>query len=286
MSLTVDQLRVAINREYPTRDWVNQCQRFVWNAIWLTTGVEPTGAGTYGSAETARLASTIAPRRVGESLIDYIKRAPLGSIQYWEYGTDGHDGVTVGPNLVAYATANGDTVQEWGTRLKVSHTTSYPLGTYKGWALRNGINPAIKLTGAITAGTGATPIQGDDDMAHMELIQGEDGTVWFCVDRITRYAIPAQRNLDTYKAFLTDLKKSSAIVQKSNADLPAYGTPVYADPLNRYAVGRDITAAQAAILAAIAAIPPSGNVTVNNPDLTAPLAKLTEALTELATALK
>ena len=49
---------------------------------------------------------------------------------------------------------------------------------------------------------GSTPIDSEeDDMAHFDLIKTPDGTVWWCVNRATRYAIPNGDALTTYQAF-------------------------------------------------------------------------------------
>lgn len=121
-----------------------------------------------------------------------------------------------------------------------------------------------------TAGGDVTPIESDDDMAHMELVQTPDGTVWFCYDRIFRYAIPASRNLDTYRAFMTALGKSTTLIQKSAVDINAYGSPVYADPLGRFASNADASA----ILSAISNIKVEGGGTIDYPTLAAEIVKL------------
>lgn len=135
MALTPHQLRDKVNAAYPGRNWDQQCQRFVWNAIWLTTGREP--AITYASAKTARLASRIVSTDPNA--------APPGAIHYWIIGQYDHNGVALGNGLVAYATNLGDTVEKWGTALKVSHVTTYP-APYAGWAYQNGSNAKVLVT--------------------------------------------------------------------------------------------------------------------------------------------
>ncbi|MEX1078873.1 MAG: M23 family metallopeptidase [Homoserinimonas sp.] len=145
---------------------------------------------------------------------------------------------------------------------------------------------AARIDSTTPADGGITPI-GDEDMAHMELVQTPDGTVWFCYDRIFRYAIPNSRNLDTYVAHLAALGKSTKLIQKSASDITAYGSPIYADPLNRFAEGRDVSAAQTAIIAAIGKIPTSGGGgTVQQPDLAPALTALAAALKQLTDAIK
>jgi len=86
-------------------------------------------------------------------------------------------------------------------------------------------------------------------MAHFDLIKTPDGTVWWCVNRATRYAIPNGDALTTYQAFAREFTGSELpIVDKSHAQILAYGAPVYASPV----VASTDTAA---ILAAVKALP-------------------------------
>lgn len=67
-------------------------------------------------------------------------------------------------------------------------------------------------------------------MAHFDLIKTPDGTVWWCVDRVLRYAIPTPANLSTYQTFHRELKgRDIALVNKSMTEINAYGAPVYAN---------------------------------------------------------
>lgn len=84
-------------------------------------------------------------------------------------------------------------------------------------------------------------------MPHFDLVKTPDGTVWWCVNRVTRYAIPNVAALATYQAFHKELTgRDIPIVAKSDAS--AYGAPVYAHPV---AASSDT----ASILAAIRALP-------------------------------
>lgn len=104
----------------------------------------------------------------------------------------------------------------------------------------------IEFIGSLTtwAGSNGTPLpaEKEDDMFSdadrkllqgsrpiRELILGPDGTVWYCYERILRYAIPAEANLATYRAHLRNLGYDDAVQSKNAAALAAYGTPVYAE---------------------------------------------------------
>lgn len=94
------------------------------------------------------------------------------------------------------------------------------------------VDPVNYFAAPSWAGGDTTPIEEEeDDMSKTtkELIQTPDGTVWYVVDRIQRYAIPSPRQLETYKAHLRDLGMSDAIVRKSAEDVKAYGAPTFAD---------------------------------------------------------
>lgn len=105
----------------------------------------------------------------------------------------------------------------------------------------NRVNPEPYMTlpfgykGLSPSVTESTPIeQKDNDMAHFDLIRTPDGTVWWCVDRVTRYAIPSPENLATYRAFHKELKGVEiSLVDKSHAEINAYGAPVFSNWLER-----------------------------------------------------
>lgn len=89
-------------------------------------------------------------------------------------------------------------------------------------------------------------------MPQYDLIQSDDDTVWWCVDRILRYAIPNQAALDTYEVFYKQKTGFTAkVVKKSDAQAEAYGSPVYANPLERYATPKNVTDATKTIVAAV-----------------------------------
>ena len=146
------------------------------------------------------------------------------------------DNVTVGQR-VGYSTRIG-TMGDTGTATRPGQIHLH-MDLYSG---SSRINPEPYMTlpfgytGSSLAGGGTTPIEDiqEEDMAHFDLIQTPDGTVWWCVDRVLRYAIPTPANLATYQAFHKSLQGTYiAITQKSATDINAYGAPVFADWLQR-----------------------------------------------------
>lgn len=103
------------------------------------------------------------------------------------------------------------------------------------------------------AGGGGTPINpGDDDMFTdadrallnrsrpiRELVRTPDGTIWYCYERLIRYAIPSERNLNTYRAHLANLGYDNNVQEKSAVDIQAYGAPVFSDGIARTASSVD-----------------------------------------------
>ena len=98
----------------------------------------------------------------------------------------------------------------------------------------------------------ATSTESDDDMPSYDIIGTPDGTVWWCVDRLFRYAIPNPDALATYKVFYTQKTGFPAnVVAKNDTQIDAYGSPVFANPLSRYATPANVNSSTANILAAI-----------------------------------
>lgn len=140
------------------------------------------------------------------------------------------DNVTVGQK-VGYSTRIG-TMGDTGNSTRPGQIHLH-MDLYYG---SNRVNPEPHVTlpfgytGSSLAGGGTTTPIGNEDMAHFDLISTPDGTVWWCVDRVMRYAIPSGANLATYQAFHKALKGTDiAIVAKSAADANAYGAPMYAN---------------------------------------------------------
>lgn len=135
------------------------------------------------------------------------------------------------------------------------------VGTGKTPQQRTGLRdplPYIIAARTSAAGSDVTPLPntgtthgGDDDMPFYDLIETPDGTIWYCVDRLFRYAIPNPRNLATYQAHLAALGKDVPVVKKSAEDANAYGSPVYADPITRIANQVDRVIDDEAILEAV-----------------------------------
>ena len=91
----------------------------------------------------------------------------------------------------------------------------------------------FRFTKPTWAASAVIPIESEeDDMAHFDLIKTPDGTVWWCVNRATRYAIPNGDALATYQAFAREFTGADLpITSKSHAQILAYGAPVYASPI-------------------------------------------------------
>lgn len=108
----------------------------------------------------------------------------------------------------------------------------------------------FRFTKPTWAASAVIPIESEeDDMPHFDLIKTPDGTVWWCVNRVSRYAIPNGDALTTYQAFAREFTGSELPIRdKSHAQILAYGAPVYASPI----VASSDTPA---ILAAIQALP-------------------------------
>lgn len=117
----------------------------------------------------------------------------------------------------------------------------------------------FRFTKPTWAASAVIPIESEeDDMAHFDLIKTPDGTVWWCVNRATRYAIPNGDALATYQAFAKELTGSDLPIRdKSHAQILAYGAPVYASPV----VASNDTPA---ILAALDALPAKIRADIKN----------------------
>lgn len=201
--------------------------------------------------------------------------APIGAVHYWgSRGNKGHVAIDVRGRGRLLFMASNKVTEDLGVDIGMISFADYDTTLrYRGWAMRYGTNPSMTSDdfgtfgkGTTTAGGGHSPITtGDDDMPIMrELIQGPDGTVWYSYERILRFAIPKPRNLATYQAHLRALGQSDAIVEKGAEDLNAYGSPVYADPLQLFsqriaaasAVAVDAAISDEAILAELEGFTP------------------------------
>lgn len=120
------------------------------------------------------------------------------------------------------------------------------------------------------AGGGGVPIESeeddmfsDKDRAHLQelvnrrtmldLIATPDGTVWWCVNRAIRYAIPSSAQLATYQAHMRGRGLSDQIQRKTLEEARAYGAPVFENQIDRIAAAVDAVVSDEAILAAATA---------------------------------
>lgn len=147
--MNVNDLAARLNREYPARDWDQQCQRLVWNAIYFLMGyTRDSQMHTYSTATAARLASRIESTDAG--------KAPAGAIHYWRYPAEGHVGVALGGGRVLMTGTPGKVPQQLGRNFGVTtveHYTRVAGNPYLGWSRQNGSNASIvgKLSAAAPA---------------------------------------------------------------------------------------------------------------------------------------
>ncbi len=153
----------------------------------------------------------------------------------------------------------------WATAVDMANYLAVPATTRRrlireaGFSTTTGDRVAepwhIEYIGSLQwAGTPGTPINpgteddmfSDQDRALLnssrpirELIRTPDGTVWYCYERLLRYAIPSERNLNTYRAHLAALGYDNNVQEKSAVDIQAYGAPVFADEIARTATAVD-----------------------------------------------
>ena len=103
----------------------------------------------------------------------------------------------------------------------------------------------------------------DKDRAHLQelvnrrtmldLIATPDGTVWWCVNRAIRYAIPGSAQLAVYQAHMRGRGLSDEISRKTLDEARAYGAPVFENQIDRIAAAVDAVISDEAILAAATA---------------------------------
>lgn len=139
--MDVNAIAHKLNEMYPGRDWDQQCQRLVWNVVWLESGVPEGRMTTYATATDARLASTLVSNNAS--------RAPEGAIHYWLRPAEGHVGISLGGGAVlmtgtpyALGTGGYQLGRNYGVTT-VSAYTSRMGNPYLGWSETNGANPLI-----------------------------------------------------------------------------------------------------------------------------------------------
>ena len=147
--MDINTLAARLNREYPTRDWDQQCQRLVWNAIYFLLGyTSDSQMRTYATATAARVASRIESTDAS--------KAPVGAIHYWRNPAEGHVGISLGGGRVLMTGTPGKVPQQLGKNYgitTVAHYTSAAGNPYLGWARTNGGNASI--IGRLSAGASA-----------------------------------------------------------------------------------------------------------------------------------
>lgn len=205
----------------------------------------------------------------------------VGAVHYWgSTGNKGHVAIDVqgGGRLLFMASAK--VTEDLGTAIGFVPFSGYTTSlTYRGWGTTYGSNRSMSADDFGLSAAGAGP-EGDDDMIMRELIQGPDNTVWYCYERVLRFAIPNERNLATYQAHLRSLGNSDVIVPKSAADLTAYGSPVYGDPLRMFARKIDGVIENEEILAGL------GGIAAGVDAKAAQLSSIAEALAANTAAIK
>lgn len=201
-------------------------------------------------------------------------RAPIGAVHYWgSRGNKGHVAIDVRGKGRRLFMASKKVTEDLGTAIGFITFGDYRTGlTYRGWSMAYGSNAAMTAddVGSFAPGTAGFRFgteDGEDDMIMRELIEGPDGTVWYCYERVLRFAIPKPKNLLTYQAHLQSLGHSTAIVKKSAEDLNAYGSPVYANPLRMFATSIDGVIGNEAILTAVEGL--SAGAPITPEDITA-----------------
>lgn len=139
--MTLEELAAWLNETYPDRDWDQQCQRLVWNAVWKLSGVRESQMANYATATAARIASNIVSTDPAA--------APVGAIHYWRNPAEGHVGISLGGGRVLMtgtARALGEGGVLLGTNYGVTTVAAYTKARgnpYLGWARTNGANPSI-----------------------------------------------------------------------------------------------------------------------------------------------
>ncbi len=213
--------------------------------------------------------------------------APIGAVHYWgSRGNKGHVAIDVRGRGRSLFMASKKVTEDLGDAIGFVPFSGYTTGlVYRGWSMGYGGNRSMAADdiGAFAARTALSAGETEDDMIMRELIEGPDGTVWFCYERVLRFAIPKPRNLATYQAHLRSLGQSDAIVRKSAADLTAYGSPVYADPLMMFSTSVDGVIGNEAILDAVGGLTVVSAPPVDLSAITEAIAANTAAIRALAT---
>lgn len=128
-----------------------------------------------------------------------------------------------------YATVPVSTQVTTGQLIADMGATGNALGVHLHFELRVSgvaVDPEPHFRSTEPASPGGTPLPPEeDDMPLYELIRTPDGTVWWCVDRVTRYGIPNETVLASYQFLLGSKGLPTTILNQGNGD--AFGTPVF-----------------------------------------------------------
>lgn len=122
----------------------------------------------------------------------------------------------------------------WGTAIDIFNVYRYPRNVLVSVAAKWGFTfnvPSelwhMQHNGTWPAGGGSTPIEKEEEMPTYELVKAEGSiTVWFCVDRLHRYAIPSEMNLADYTNFIKSKGQDASI---KTVALRSFGSPIYTD---------------------------------------------------------
>ncbi len=180
--MNIPGLTVWLNETYPNRDWDQQCQRLVWNAIHYLAEVPEAEMVTYSTATAARHASHIESTNPDA--------APVGAIHYWRNPAEGHVAVGLGGELVLMTGTPGALGRggyQLGTNYGITTVSAYTRARgnpYLGWARTNGGNPT--LIAAETAPEVPPEKEEDEDMSKpmlaMKLDHGKMHTLGVMID--------------------------------------------------------------------------------------------------------
>lgn len=203
--MSLDEIVAWLNSQYPGRDWNQDCQRLVWNTVWVVSGVDEAVMNPpYPTATAARHASEIESKDP--------TAAPSGAIHYFLYPAAGHVGVGLGGEKVLM-TGTEEALGEGGVMLggnygitTVSAYVRAMNNPYLGWARSNGRFPSI--IGAIGAATPAALGEEDDDMPD-SMFAVVDGVPSWCIlnwGTGKLYAVHSQAEADWMGAYMGSVK--------------------------------------------------------------------------------
>lgn len=128
-----------LNKRYPIwkrPTWYLWCQALTVNTVEIVSPL--TQLVLYPTAKAAYRASTIVSK-------DPLK-APAGAIHYWDWGTEGHVGVSLGGGRVLMTGKKNTVPTQLGRAFGVTTVSAYNKATglkYLGWANSNGKNVSI-----------------------------------------------------------------------------------------------------------------------------------------------